>query len=235
MKKAYTRNKTNYDAIAAEYYNDTFHPTCRDLRKLSEVLLNPFLADLDISAGTLLEVGTGRSVLAPVAKRQKVLPRTVLLDSSPAMLSYSRDWEADGARLIVAPAEATGLPDRSISVVVASLGDPYNHTLFWEEMQRVLMPEGHVLFTSPAFEWSTAFRAEGADDVAEFLRSDGASLSMPSYVYDKEHQTQVIEQAGLKCVGYWTAGTEYLGDTIAPKLQVISPSLPAVTFFVAQA
>ncbi|ATG47130.1 hypothetical protein CEW89_05810 [Celeribacter ethanolicus] len=224
-----------YEKIAEEYYDEQLHPTCRDLGKLSACLLKPLIEQRFPTAGQLLEIGAGESNLAPISRKKGALERTVLVDSSPKMLAYSEVWKTLGARLLIAPADSTGLPSNCASLIVSSLGDPYNSQSFWIEVKRLLEPNGRIVFTTPSYEWSTKFRSKDNRDVAEFLRGDGEKLFMPSFVYSKQEQLRMIENAGLKCTDFRAVGTTCLGESTAPKLQVIEPGLPAVVAFVAVA
>ena len=224
---------STYEQIAEEYYDEFLHPTCKDLGKLSACLLNPLIERWFPTAGHLLEIGAGESTLAPISRKKGALERTVLLDSSPKMLAYSEVWEKLGACLLIASADTTGLPSNCASLIVSSLGDPYNSQSFWSEMKRLLGPDGRIIFTTPSYEWSTTFRPKEKLDVAEFLRGDGTQLFMPSYIYSKQEQFKIIEEAGLKCTDYRGVVTTSLGEIVAPKLQVIKPELPAVVAFVA--
>lgn len=224
-----------YEDIAAEYYDHRLHPTCRDLRKLSDRFLRSrLLAGLPVD-GDLVEVGPGSSFLAPVAAAMGALSRVILVDSSRRMLSYSDRWIADGARCVVASAEATGLRSGSVSLIVSSLGDPYNLPGFWREVGRLLKPSGRCLFTTPSFKWSSHFRSGSDQGVAEFVRSDGARLFMPSYVRDDKQQTSMIEAAGLLVEEWEAFGTELLDAEPAPKLLCVRAGTPVVSAYVVKA
>lgn len=221
----------SYQDVALEYYDDSRHPTCRDLRTLSAKFLIPHLRAGLPSKESLVEVGPGLSILAPEAEAVGGLSRVILVDSSPKMLSYSTPWVARGARSLVASADATGLPSGTVSLVVSSLGDPYNHAEFWREIARLLKPGGTCLFTMPSFQWSSIFRSDSERDFAEFERADGVRLFMPSHVRREEEQVRMIEAAGL-LVEYRTEfGTEMLETEPAPKLRCVEPSIPVISAY----
>jgi SAM-dependent methyltransferase len=230
-----SKSVASYEDIALEYYDHRRHPTCRDLRELSIRFLGPRLRAGLPDDGCLVEVGPGLSVLAPAAAATDALSRVILVDSSPRMLSYSSQWIASGARSVVASADATGLQSGTVSLIVSSLGDPYNRPGFWREVARLLKPGGRCLFTMPSFEWSSRFRSHSERHVAEFLGADGARLLMPSYVNDEVQQISIIEAAGL-CVEERKAfGTELLDAEPAPKLLCIGPGDPVVSAYVVKA
>lgn len=235
MNNTVSTSVAYYEDIAAEYYDHRLHPTCRDLRKLSDQFFcSHLLAGLP-DDGDLVEMGPGASTLAPVAAAIGTLSRVILVDSSRRMLSYSDRWIAAGARSVVAPAEATGLCSGSASLIVSSLGDPYNIPEFWTEVARLLKPNGRCLFTTPSFEWSSQFRSGGVQEVAEFLRSDGARLFMPSYVSNETDQVMMIEAAGLFVDGREAFGTELLSTEPAPKLLCVSEGTPVVSAYIVEA
>lgn len=188
----------SYEDIADEYYDTTRHPTCASLRELSAQYITPRIARCSDREQLLVEVGAGQSMLAPAWAALGGDLRTVeLIDSSPAMLSYSAEWERSGVRLRVADAVSTGLEAESVDVLIASLGDPYNTSDFWSEVARVLHPGGVCHFTTPASEWAFAFRDEENRFAAEFLRADGTILLMPSPVLNDEEQAELFQDAGL--------------------------------------
>lgn len=225
----------SYQDVAFEYYDGARHPTCRDLRELSMRFLVPRLRMRMPVTGSLVEIGPGLSALAPEASATGALSRVILVDNSTGMLSYSRRWTSGGARSIIASADATGLASRTASLIVCSLGDPYNSPLFWREVMRILEPGGACLFTTPSFEWASRFRQDGERDLAEFVRADGARLSMPSYVSDGADQVRMIEAAGLVVEERQGLGIEALDTEPAPKLLCVEPGTPIVAAYVVRA
>jgi SAM-dependent methyltransferase len=221
-----------YEDVAREYYDQVRHPTCRDLRELSARFLVPRLREGLPKDGNLVEMGPGLSILAPEAAAAGALSQVILVDSSPCMLSYSNRWIANSARSILASADATGLPSQTVSLVVSSLGDPYNYPGYWREVARLLKPGGTCLFTTPSFEWSSIFRPDGEREFAEFVRADGARLFMPSYVSREEDQVKMIEAAGLCVQDRRPFGTEFLGTIPAPKLRCVGPRTPVLAAYV---
>jgi SAM-dependent methyltransferase len=220
-----------YQEVASEYYDAFRHPTCRDLGTLSGQLLREGVKAALGGDLHLVEVGTGASLLAPVAAAKDVLDRVILIDSSAGMLSYSKAWESRGAELRVAAAADTGLPMASVSLLVSSLGDPYNEPRFWREVKRVLEPGGICLFTTPSFAWSSRFRTNEARHYAEFLRADGTALFMPSFIYEEAEQISMIEKEGLLVEACEGLGADALTGVVAPKLQCVERGTPIVTAY----
>ena len=200
--------------------------------RVSKKFLVPHLRAALPKSGSLVEIGPGTSILAPEAASANALSRVILIDNSSGMLSYSGRWISCGARSVVAQADATGLPSGTVSLIVSALGDPYNGPEFWSEVARLLNRDGVCLFTTPSFEWSSTFRSDKQNKIAEFLRADGAQLFMPSYVYSEDEQAKIIENAGLLVVDRKGVGTEMLDTKPAPKLLCVKASTPVVSAYV---
>jgi ubiquinone/menaquinone biosynthesis C-methylase UbiE len=216
-----------YADVADEYYDRARHPTCATLRELSALFLSSRIGSPSGAERRLVEVGVGRSLLAPAwVARGGRADQLVLIDSSPAMLSYSDEWRLAGATLLLADACALPVPDGSVDLLVASLGDPYNLPGFWREVARVLQPEGRALFTAPAHEWATRFRAPERQATAEFVRRDGAVLLMPSLTPSVAEQVAMIEAAGLKVTEAVACCADDLDTTPAAKLLCMSSREP---------
>jgi SAM-dependent methyltransferase len=225
---------STYDEIAAEYYDAVRHPTCANFLELSTAFLVSRIQRYAPAAKGILEVGTGRSIVAPVIARKELsLSSVILLDQSPRMLEHSRDWEPYGAKLLVADAANTGLPSASFQLIVSSLGDPYNDANFWEEMNRLLEPGGICLFTTPASEWSGRFRAGADRTAAEFVLTSGAKVFVRSNIPCLVRQSEMISSAGLDLDEMQAFDASQLSGPLSPKLLVggrISP-LPVVRGF----
>jgi len=221
-----------YRQVADEYYDAKLHPTCASLRELSEQYISEHLQAIETRFGAVLEVGAGRSVVAPLLAAAAVdLSCLTLIDSSVEMLSYSSSWADKGAKLIEASADATGLDGSSVSLIFSSLGDPYNTPAFWGEVARILEPNGVCHFTTPAFEWSTRFRAETDSEFAEFLLSGGSTLLLPSKILSVEDQLQMFAGAGLKVVASGFRTALDLSSIAAPKLLCVGSGVPLVRGF----
>jgi SAM-dependent methyltransferase len=229
-----THAESTYDDIAAEYYDAARHPTCANFLELSAAFLTPRIQKFASVAAAFLEVGAGRSLVAPILARSRPHSRVVLLDQSPRMLEHSRQWGPDGARLLVGDARNTGLPAASFQLIVSSLGDPYNDSSFWVEMDRLLVPRGVCLFTAPAREWAERFRTESGRGVAEFVLSNGAEVSVRSNIPSMSSQAQMIEEAGLYLQEMQALDATQLLGARSSKLLVDAQtsSLPVVRGFV---
>ena len=172
---------STYDDVANEYYDAVRHPTCANFSELSAVFLGPRIQKYASAAIAILEVGAGRSIVAPfIAASGMPLSRVTLLDQSRHMLEYSTEWAWRGANLLVADAATSGLLSESFQLIVSALGDPYNEGSFWQEVSRLLSSGGVCLFTTPAPEWSERFRAGSDPKAAEFLLANGNKVLVSS-------------------------------------------------------
>jgi SAM-dependent methyltransferase len=182
-----------------EYYDPLRHPTSANLRRASELYLEPQLQRLGATASTWCEVGCGKTIAAPIATRLgHALGDLILVDLSPTMLSYSDTWTSRGARALAADAERLPIRADTLDLVISSLGDPYNTPAFWREVARTLKPAGICLFTSPSFAWARDFRGAGPDaQQACFYLADGRQVAVPSFVRSDDRQASVILEAGL--------------------------------------
>src|ERR1700687_4766391 len=123
-----------FGEVATEYYDATRHPTCANLRQASGSLIEQALARLDWTNGWICDVGCGQSVVAEILDSWgQPLDRLILCDSAAAMLEHSRRWRGNKATLVVGDAEGLPLADRSVGILVASLGDSFNQPSFWRE------------------------------------------------------------------------------------------------------
>ncbi|MFL5266595.1 MAG: class I SAM-dependent methyltransferase [Stellaceae bacterium] len=215
---------SSYDDIASEYYDHRRHPTCRNFTEASQGFVGRLLPHQ--LSGICVDIGAGRSILCKLlSSRDLKLHNCILLDSSRPMLAYSAEYVSRGARLIVADATAIPLRHGSCTLIVASLGDPYNTIAFWGEVARCLAPAGTCIFTTPSYEWTKDFRQlspKERDRFAYFELRDGRSLYLPSWVYSVEDQIKLIESTGL-CVDYSeTIPGASLSAPISPKLRTAS-------------
>lgn len=227
----------DYDEVAAEYYDGTRHPTCQNFNALSRRYITGVLGRLG-NVPRIVEVGCGESSVAPWLQSQgQPLNGLLLLDASQRMLEYSRKWEAAGATLRIGNAHASGEESASASLVVAGLGDPYNTPELWEEIGRILAPAGHVVFTTPSFDWALQYRKQegSAPDQATFQLRDGRTVTLPSHILSLDMQVHDIHEAGLTVINFDALGIEALGNTsISPKIASVGELTPIVWGFLAR-
>lgn len=217
-----------YQTIAPEYYDATRHPTCANFRQASALALSPWLRRQCGPAARVCEAGAGKSLVQEFIRDNATLPAHLLVtDASPAMLDYSRKGLAtvkDDAEFAVAFADALPAGAREFTVVVASLGDPYNDTEFWREANRVLESCGQVLFTTPSHEWAAAFRRDCDPNAAEFALADGSRVQAPSLIYDVDEQINMMRAAGFSTLAVREVALDDL-ETARPSHKLTLPQL----------
>jgi ubiquinone/menaquinone biosynthesis C-methylase UbiE len=192
-----------YEQIAAEYYDATRHPTCRNFRDASALYIEMMLPQLHLSS-LVVEVGAGCSVLGEkLVKEGCRIENLLLTDSSATMLMHSRQFRPVGASLVVADATALPLHSKSASTIVASLGDPYNTVDFWNEVARCLGSGGKCIFTTPAHEWADSFRRSNARERSGHAYFDllgGRRVYVPSIIHRYTAQKKLIERTGMRII-----------------------------------
>lgn len=199
---ASTANKSHggYDELAAEYYDRHRHPTCANFRDACALLYQQWLPRRWPRSGRICETGAGRSLVVEVAAEHRLDTRgLILLDASAHMLAHSAAAIRAGCDAVLADALQLPFADRSLALLIATLGDPYNTPRFWQEVERVLATDGAVLFTTPAHAWSSAFRRHDATEqqVAEFEAHDGRHILVPSFIYPEAEQVAMLAAHGL--------------------------------------
>jgi ubiquinone/menaquinone biosynthesis C-methylase UbiE len=228
-----SRTLGRYDELADEYYDASRHPTSANFRAASDRILESWIPQVLPPRGVVYEVGAGDSALAPLlARRWRSLQRLVITDASAQMLSYSEKWSKLGASLVTTPAEALPVKDDSVSLLVASLGDPFNTSAFWQEVARVLRPSAPVIFTTPSPEWAVSFRRRNADppDAAEFVLRTTRRLLVPSHVYSEKRQLRLMKESGIAIEAVYHVLIDSIADPISSKiLAVLSAGSPFVT------
>lgn len=214
-----------YGVVAEEYYDERRHPTCANFREASARILEAWLERLPGGQGLSCEVGAGASVLAELLVRSgQGLRDRIISDSSLSMLQHSKRWMAEGLRAVVCRAESLPLRNSSLSLLISSLGDPYNEPSFWQEVSRVLRPGGCSLFTTPSYQWARAFRSRHSQEevmTAEFDLSDGRKVVFPSWIYSAQDQVRLIEAHALTVVEIvFVPRSALTAARISPKLLV---------------
>jgi ubiquinone/menaquinone biosynthesis C-methylase UbiE len=204
--------------LALEYYDSVRHPTSANFREASRKLLFPWLRELVRPEARILEVGAGCSIVSEwLVEDKRSVALFIATDLSLNMLRYSQDYGSPDA-LIVCDAQQLPFAPDSFGLVVSSLGDPYNTSLFWKEVARVLKSGAHALFTTPSFKWARQFR--NGDTHAEFLVSSGHSVAVPSYVESVESQRAMMESSGLALIQYRDiTETQLITSARSPKLR----------------
>lgn len=206
----------SYDLVASEYYDPTLHPTCANFDYLSRRFIEPRVRSLFREGQKLVEVGAGRSIVAPLLVENGHVT-LLLVDESDQMLAHSKQFLGDSVKMVVADARNTAIKANSIDLLVSSLGDPYNTASFWQEVDRILKSGAHCLFTCPAAEWALAFRSSDHCHEAEFLIGNKL-VYLPSFVLSRADQVEVMRRHNLnvrEIVEYQSSDIE---GHVSPKL-----------------
>jgi SAM-dependent methyltransferase len=213
--------ESGYESVASEYYDAELHPTCANLREASSIALTAWLTR--INSGVVLEVGAGKSLAAEILSSSSFdLNNMIISDVCESMLEYSRPWSKRGAKLMCISAESLPLPDASVDTVVASLGDPYNHTRFWIEAKRVLRKRGQLLFTTPSYEWASTYRCltGSPGKAATFITANAEQLFLPSSILPINDQVSLIASLGLNVDETREVQLSELQKPISSKLKI---------------
>src|ERR1017187_194649 len=95
---------SSFNVVADEYYIPSRHPTCKNFRTGSLMIIAPWL--LPAQSDVACEVGAGKSIVAELLLTSgRSLNRLLLTDESARTLEYSRQFEAAGATLKVSGAD----------------------------------------------------------------------------------------------------------------------------------
>jgi ubiquinone/menaquinone biosynthesis C-methylase UbiE len=211
-----------YEAIAEEYYDADRHPTCRNFSDLSHRFLLERIEKLAHSTKFALEIGAGKSIVAPTFVKLKTpLSRVTILDQSASILKHSNKWISAGAISKIADARRTELPGNYFDLIVSSLGDPYDCEDFWREVRRIIVDRGIFLFTTPSFEWSSKFRSAVELNKAEFVLRDGEAVSVPSFTRPLIEHRNVIREYGFEIVEEVLPSIGDISGPVSPKLSVL--------------
>lgn len=173
-------NARNYERTGKEYYHDN-HSTCRNFEEVTGnfIMDHPsIIEDVDTS-GTLLDIGSGKGMAEHYLGQ--IDGDIIQVDASPTMIE-----QASGLRV---QADALALPfrDESFDTVSAFLYDPFNVGEFYQELARVLKPDGVFIGTLPNYQWASNFRyardmGRGSINATYFTLEDGSRVEEPSHV-----------------------------------------------------
>lgn len=191
--------QNSYSAVANEYYDAQLHPTCAGFGVASGALMKRHF-ELVPDKGTIFEIGAGRSGLLGVMPKATGA-RLLISDISLDMLNHSRSAFNGRAEFLVCDAGDLPVESSSVDLVVALLGDPYNSSAVWTEVCRALKNDGGVFFTTPSWEWSTAFRNSAPGErtgSAFFFTGSGNALYLPSEILPVSSQIQLMGDSGLE-------------------------------------
>jgi len=208
----------SYNSVASEYYDADAHPTCRNFRDASRFILREALLKLP-REGWAVEVGAGDSLTGELG--QGAFEKLILFDKSEAMLSHSRRFQSF-ADLVIGDALALPFSDRSISLIVASLADPFNVSQFWNEVHRTLKVGAYCIFTTPSHEWASSFRQKSTcehEGAARFQLRSGEHVYLPSLVQPEGSQIEMIRRTGLSLITTNSITADAIPQPHSPKIK----------------
>jgi len=214
-------NVSSYEDVSTEYYDSVLHPTCANFREASKHLISEWFQRSPLIQSSVCEIGAGKSLVAELLLERQYLQNLLLVfDSSQGMLGYSKEFLDPFTRLALAEASNLPIPSESMNLAVSSLGDPYNYSAVWNEVYRVLKPGALWYFTTPAYDWSIAYRAQsGFFDLAAFELRDGQDALLPSFIYPRDEQLTLFENSGFLVREYAAVTASALtSNRISPKL-----------------
>ena len=91
---------SDYDALAAEYYDHSRHPTSANFGEASLLAAQQLLQKSSLPRGAICDVGSGRSIvpqLFPLVQTQSSDWNLILVDGSRRMLHTNGDFGIEGA------------------------------------------------------------------------------------------------------------------------------------------
>jgi SAM-dependent methyltransferase len=225
----------NYDLLADEYYTDR-RVTSRNFDDATRSALTRLRFDL--TADTYVEIGCGRG---RTREFLGLLESGIHVDLSAPML-YHEPRESASGRV---RADALSLPIRSraCSLVTSWLLDPYNHPEFYEEVARVLRPDGVLIGSLPTALWGMSARRQLGicDSTTEFVTRKNGVVVVPSLLSTVPEVAERCHSAGLTLLdlahGFLPPDVRAVSPHVAIAADAfgVSPSdLPLVLVFVAQ-
>jgi hypothetical protein len=184
----------------------------------------------------ICEVGAGKSVLSEILDDLSNTAKAVYItDSSEKMLKHSDQFIGENIIKKVIAADSIYNLRVKFDIVVASLGDPYNDSAFWEACFATLNFGGECYFTTPSYEWASQFRENAPTerkDHAMFMRKDGSIHYVPSLIYSQQSQVELINSTGLVFRDYECLGSGSLIE-VPPKISTIKETEPVVCLYAA--
>ncbi len=235
-----TETLGTYEDLAQEYYDESRHPTCANFRQASAILFRKWLPKLPSHSRWSCEIGPGKSLVAEFRTLGEFSSEGLfLIDSSHSMLKHSRIYSTPRQIAIIGTATTVPLAGDSVEVAASFLGDPYNVSQFWHEVFRILKVGGKFMFTTPSYEWASAFRkglSAEKQASAEFVLANGRKVFVPSFILPDKKQFDLIKTAKFKILDFAGVRVSDLDDhRVSPKLMVKrSEELTAVTGYLCE-
>lgn len=187
-------NKTPYDVIATEYY-DNAHKTSRNFDQTTIAALQNLRSRIPPD-GLILDIGAGKGRSSEFLGVDS--KRVIQLDISRAMLEIQP--REDCLLRVVHNAEDLPFLDSQFSCITSFLCDPFLGLNFLSEVHRVLSDNGLFIATTPSFEWGDTLRPEIQLDKrsTRFVTKKGDRVIVPSVLVTNEHLAEMLVYVGFE-------------------------------------
>lgn len=231
--------KMVWDTIAKEYYLEV-HKTSRNFDTIIHNRLPRIVSKLH-SDRLYLDLGGGRGRLKELYGDTSF--DVVVGDISLAMMKTRKDSPTSTCYIQM---DAFRIPfkENTFDGVFSLLGDPYSLSNVFEEVLRILKPNGFFFIALPTRIWAESLRPLLGVEMNQtiFKTRDGRVVKSPSFLYDSKDLQEILLSIGFRRVktGEWQSLDSISKDQfsrdvlIAAKNLDISPEhLPLITYALA--
>lgn len=231
--------KMVWDTIAKEYYSEV-HKTSRNFDTIIHNRLPRIVSKLH-SDRLYLDLGGGRGRLKELYGDTSF--NVVVGDISLAMMKTRKDSPTSTCYIQM---DAFRIPfkENTFDGVFSLLGDPYSLSNVFEEVLRILKPNGFSFIALPTKIWAESLRPLLGVEMNQtiFKTRDGRVVKCPSFLYDSKDLQEILLSIGFRKVktGEWKSLDSISKDQfsrdvlIAAKNLDISPEhLPLINYALA--
>lgn len=194
--------KMVWDTMANEYYSEV-HKTSRNFDAIIHNRLPRIIPKLH-SKGLYLDLGGGRGRLRELYTNTSF--DVVVGDISLAMMKTRKDSPTSTCYIQM---DAFRIPFKgnAFDGVFSLLGDPYSLTNVFEEVLRILKPNGFFFIALPTKIWAESVRPFLGVEINQtvFKTRNGRLVKSPSFVYDSKDLHKILLSTGFRKVktGEW--------------------------------
>jgi len=231
--------KMVWDILAKEYYSQR-HRTSRNFDTIIHTHLPRIITELSPD-GLYLDLGGGKGRLEELYEDARL--NVVIGDISLAMMRTGMHACMHPRSAFCIQMDAFRIPFRenTFDGVFSLLGDPYSLKEAFEEVLRVLKPNGFFFIALPTKLWADNLRPFlGVEmDQTIFRTQNGKSLAVPSFLYNSQDLEKVLLNVGFKHIktGEWKPSGLISKDqfsrdvlTSANNLSILPEELPLITY-----
>ena len=231
--------KKVWDTIGNEYYSEV-HKTSRNFDTIIHNRLPRIISKLH-SNGLYLDLGGGRGRLKEIYT--DISFNIVVGDISLAMMKTGTDI-ATSTCYIQMDAFRIPFNENTFDGVFSLLGDPYSLPDVFEEVLRILKPDGFFFLALPTKIWAENLRPILGVEINQFVFRirDGRLMKSPSFVYDSKNLQKILLSIGFRQVktGEWRSlnlisKDQFSRDVLiaAKNLDMPPEYLPLITYALA--